>query len=105
MNRTIIIEYKMREDYCQCCNQKLPDSKISGIRELEISKENLMEHFGDLKGLMEFEEDLEEIISEFVYETISFFATNSYENIIIENSEFDKVKQFILKEVSSSSAV
>lgn len=41
------------------------------------------------------------IIREYVYETISFFATSSYDRIIIEDSEFEKVKQFILNEIIS----
>lgn len=98
MGSTVIIEYRTRKDYCQCCYQKLPNPKTSDIRDFELSKQNLIE-YGNWKEIAEFEEDLEEVVRDYIYNTISFFATSSYENILIENSEFDKVKEFILNEV------
>lgn len=94
MESTVIINYKTRKDYCHCCEQKLPNAKTSGNREFVISKDDVMGS-RDWKEVLEFEDDFQSIVEEYIYETISFFATNSYEKIFIENSEFEKVKQLI----------
>lgn len=98
MDQTVIVKYQTRIEYCQCCEQKLPNTKISDIREFEFSKENLMS-WTDWREVAEFEEDLDAIVQEYVYETISFFATSSGTKILIDDNEFEKVKEFILKEI------
>ena len=96
---SITIKYRTRKDHCKWCDQKLHESKTSEVRERNFTKGNLLEWTDDWKEIAEFEEDLQECVREFVYETISFFATSHEDRLLIENSEFDKVKQFILDEV------
>lgn len=98
MNPTIVIEYRTQKDYCQCCEQKLPSPQISEIREFELNPMR----YRDWREVIEWEDDLQEIIREYVYDTIRFFAVSSFDNILIENSEFDKVKQFILSNVTKN---
>jgi len=47
----------------------------------------------------EDETELDRIIEKFVYDTLEFFTVSSYENIIIEEIEIEKVKQFILENI------
>ena len=100
MNSTIDINYRTRKEYCQCCNQKLPNVKTSEIKEFEFDKD-ILKTAVNWEEFAEFEEDLQDIIREYIYETISFFATRSDERLIIDNKEFEKVKQFIYDEVIS----
>ncbi|MDF2902387.1 MAG: hypothetical protein K0S25_25 [Bacillus sp. (in: firmicutes)] len=97
---SVVIEYRTRKDYCHCCDQKLSNPKISEIREFEFNKDNLLS-WGDWKDIAEFEEDLRECVRDYVCETISFFATNSSEKLIISPSEFGKVQQFVLNTIKS----
>jgi hypothetical protein len=101
MNQTVVVEYKTRKDYCQCCDQKLPNPKVSEIREFEFNKENL-KSWTDWKEVAEFEEDLKDIVIEYVCETIRFFAMSSDDRLLIGDSEFDKVRKFILEVVKEN---
>lgn len=94
-NNSITIEYRTRKDYCQCCDQKLSNPKISEIREFEFNQKNLLS-WGSWDEIAEFPEDLRECVRDYVCETIRFFATDSSEKLIISVSEFSKVEQFVL---------
>lgn len=100
MSQKVVIRYKTRKDYCHCCGHKLDSPKISGIKEFEFNKENAVYWGGEeWKFAAEDQDYLQQLIQEFVYETISFYATSSYEKLLIENSEFENVKKLILSEV------
>lgn len=102
MNSKVIIQYRTREEFCRCCDQKLQNAKTSEIREFEFDKQDL-ENYGNWKKFAEFEDDLQEIIRDYVYETIRFFATSSDVRLLIDNSEIEKVKKFVLEEVIAQS--
>ncbi|MFL1672595.1 hypothetical protein [Paenibacillus dendritiformis] len=97
-DQIVVVKYKSEKRYCSCCNQKLPKAETSKIREFEFSKENAL-NWVNWNDVMEYPEDMESLVLDFIYETISFYATNSGEKIIIEDSEVEKVKEFILCEV------
>jgi hypothetical protein len=98
LNETIVVKYKTEKNYCSCCNQKLPNPQTSKEREFEFSKENAL-NWADWHSDAEYPEDMEGMVQEFVHETISFYATSSYEEIIIDDGEVEKVKEFILRVV------
>ncbi|MFE8704124.1 hypothetical protein ACFYKX_26505 [Cytobacillus sp. FJAT-54145] len=100
MDKTIVIEYQTQSEFCSCCDQILPKPKISGVKEFELSEDNLSS-YQDWKEAIEFDDDFNEMVREYVYDTIRFFATSSDDRIIIENREFEKVKQFILGSIKS----
>lgn len=97
----VTVEYKTQKQYCHCCGQKLEELKISEVREFYFSKENFLEWLPQEDWIMEAEcdDELLEMVEEFVCETISFFATSSDVTILIDNSEFEKVKKFVLEKV------
>lgn len=97
-NQTIVVKYKTQKHYCSCCDQKLPNPKVSKEMEFEISKEGAMS-WTNWHDYAEYPEDMESAVPEFVHEIISFHATNSYEKLIIEDSEVERVKEFILRAV------
>lgn len=97
-NNSVVIKYKTGQEFCHCCEQKLPEVKISQVREFQISNHDLF-NYAPWKELIEYGDDLEECVKEFVYDTISFFSVNSYETILVDKSEFSKVEQFILNAV------
>jgi hypothetical protein len=99
MSKTIVVKYRTKKSYCQCCDQKLPKPKISEDKEFEFSLDRTKE-WVNWKEIAEFDDELGDIVNDYVYQTISFFAT-SYDGLIIENSEFSKVKKFILDEIVS----
>jgi len=97
-NQTVVVNYQTQKHYCACCNQKLPEAETSKPREFEISKEDAL-HWANWKDAAEYPEDLESMVDEFVYEIIKFHAVDSNVKLIIEESEVEKVREFILREV------
>ena len=101
MSKTVVVEYKTEKTYCNCCGQKLENPKTSQPRTFNFTKDDCLEWLSQegWKVESEYDDGLNQMITEFVYETISFFATNSHENILIDDNEFEKVKKFVLEEV------
>lgn len=99
MDKKVTVKYQTRKEYCQCCERKLDNPTTSEVREFHISKGDILSWSNEWKDIVEFEDDLNEIVMEFVYETIRFFATSYSDRLVIESSEFEKVKQFVLQEV------
>ncbi|WP_433943485.1 hypothetical protein [Paenibacillus sp. SN-8-1] len=98
-NPNVSIKYQVKKVYCSCCNQKLPEPKTRDS-EFKISKETALS-WTDWDGMET--EYIEDMIPEFVHETISFFATDSFERITVDKGEFERVKEFILNEVVTPS--
>jgi len=101
VDKKVIVEYKTQQDYCDCCGQKIEKPKTSKTKEFHISKYDCYSYLSedDWKIESEDETELERIVEEFVCGTIEFYATSSYEVILIEKSEIKKVKNFILDEI------
>ena len=100
MEEIITVNYQTRKDYCNCCEQKLPNAKISEMKEFDFDKKSLMS-WGDWNELAQYDDDLNDCVEQYVCETIGFFAESSTERILVNESELVKVKEFILKELTS----
>lgn len=103
MDKKVKVEYKTQQDHCNCCGHKLEKPKTSKTREFYISKDDCFAWLDEESWETEAEDndELTRIVDEFICDTIDFFATNSHEVILIDKSEIEKVKQFILEEVVS----
>lgn len=101
MKEIVTVKYKTKRNHCNCCGQELMKPETSHEREFRISKESCLEWLDkeDWKTETEDASEFQGITEEFVYETISFFATRSDTELLIDNSEIEKVKQFILDKV------
>jgi hypothetical protein len=97
MNQTVTVKYQTKKAYCSCCEQKLPKAEVDN-REIEFTVKNALD-WVNWNEVVEYHEDMESMVPEFIYETISFWATDSHEKIMFEDSEVEKVKDFILREV------
>lgn len=100
MSDVITVKYKTRKDYCHCCDQYIKNAKTSDFKEFDFCKEKIME-WQDWTEFKEYKEDVEEIVSEYAYETISFFATSSDEKVFIDKSQLSKLINFVLGQVSA----
>ncbi|MFB7817397.1 hypothetical protein ACFC0X_24910 [Paenibacillus chitinolyticus] len=100
MSESVTVKYKAEQIYCGCCNQKLPIPKISKERNFTISKDGAL-NWTNWDEVVEYQEDLESMVPEFVYETIRFYAVDHDERVIVEGSEIEKVKGFLLREFSA----
>lgn len=95
----ITVKYQTVEEYCRCCDQKLPEPKVSDVREFDFSDEDLLGH-KEIECLLEDDctGDIERYVSDFMYETISFYAvSNPDATIEFINDEMEKAMKFILK--------
>lgn len=99
-NQKVVVKYQTRKHYCSCCDQKLPTPKTSKVKNFVISKDNTLS-WASWDEAAEYPEDIERMVPEFVYETIRFWAVDSDVKVIIEDSEIERVKSWILAEVVS----
>lgn len=97
---TITVEFKTQKTHCSCCNQKLENPEVSKVKTMEFSKETALS-WAPWPEIVEYPEDMADLVPEYVHETISFFATNFDEKILVENGEIEKVKSWIINEVVS----
>lgn len=95
MDKHIIIKYKTKNNYCSCCGQDVKNAKVSHEKEFTLTVESFLEWTDDWKDIVRYEEDLADVVEEFVYETISFFATSSFTTIIIDQTEINKAIKFV----------
>lgn len=96
---SVTVQYKTQRHYCNCCNNKLAEPVVKD-REFEIRKQHA-EDWTDWAEFAEYPEDITSIVEDFVQDVISFHAMNSYEQLLIEDSEIDKVRDFIMSEILS----
>lgn len=99
---SVFVRYKAVKEYCSCCSQELPKPKMSGYMEIEITKENALRWSDNWGEIVKYPEDVEGLVPEFVHEFISFWAADSNEKVILEQSEINKVHDFIMREFSNS---
>lgn len=97
---TIAVEYKTQKKYCSCCHQKLEKPEVSKVKTMTFSKDTALS-WAPWPEIVEYPEEMESLVPEYVHETISFFSADSYEKIIVENSEIEKVKTWLINEVAS----
>lgn len=98
MNEKITVKYKTRKSHCSCCGQDIKDVKTSGYKEFYFSKRELI-NFTSWKEYEWDKEDVQEMMEEHAYDAISFFAEDSGNKIIIEQSEIDKLVDYVWDEV------
>lgn len=92
-NQTITVKYHTVKTHCYCCNQKLPVAQTID-KEIVISKETA-------QGWADWDvverEDVESMVPEFIYDTISFFSAFMDEDFRVKDGEFERVKEFLLE--------
>lgn len=101
MSQIVTVKYRTQKIYCNCCGHKLEKPEVSHEREFDFSKNSCLEWLEQehWRTEAEYPDELLDIIQEFVYETIHFFATSSDSKLLIDSSELEKVKKFILEEI------
>jgi hypothetical protein len=100
LSDSVVVKYKTRREYCPCCNQKLLTPKTSEIKEFEFTKESI-NNWVNWKAIIANDDDFDSVVNDFIYETIDFFATTE-DKFFIDKSEVEKIKKFILNDLSTT---
>lgn len=97
----IIVNYVTKRAYCRCCSQKLPQSETSKEKQFTIRKDDVTDwaEQESWDSASESSEELAEMVREFTNEIISFHAADMQDQVVIEKSELNRVKEFISQEV------
>lgn len=88
----ITVKYQTQRETCHCCGQELSDLKTSNSREFDFSLQNIKE-YAPWSRLDE--EEMDEAVEEFVYNTIAFYATSHDDRIILFEGELERVHLYI----------
>lgn len=96
----ITVKYQVQKEYCSCCGREFDDKEqLSDFREFNISLSNLLSWTDWKEELSEPQDYVREIIEQFIYETISFFALSSNEVLHVPKEEWARVIEFILNKL------
>lgn len=95
IDEEIIINFQTRKDYCHCCDRDMENAKWSEMKQFELSTKNLLDN-DNWEEYVKYEEDLPEMVSGYIFDTIEFHACHSGESLKFSKSETDKVIQFLL---------
>lgn len=96
----VTVTYTLEKDVCHCCQQPLPKPEESAIGEFTFHKATAME-YAPWEDIVEIEAEFEQIVEEFVYETIQFYGVSQDDKLVVGESELLKVKQFLLNNIES----
>lgn len=89
----IIVKYQIQKEFCRCCNRDLDDAEIGEVREFDFYLKQLKE---DVEwNLYDEECELDEVIRDYVYETIDFYAVNTYDRLILPKEELNKISEHV----------
>lgn len=102
-NEKVTVRYVTQRAHCTCCRQKLPQLETSAERHFNISAGDVTDWAEEdiWRDVSESPEELADMIREFTYEIISFHAADLSDEVVIDKSELDKVKEFISRKVIS----
>ena len=98
-NEKITVKYQTAKEYCSCCSREFEIPEFGEIREFDITLKGLFD-WADWKTLTEVhDDDIAESVSEYIDDTIRFYALNSNEILKVVDGEVNMVTNKLLEEV------
>jgi hypothetical protein len=97
MEQHITLKYKSVRSNCHCCGQSLGAVKWSDYKEFDFDKDSI-DTWSNWREYVDDPDVFAEEMKDYAYTTIFHWAVDSNDNIHIDESEFDKLKEYILKE-------
>ncbi|OKP91404.1 hypothetical protein [Paenibacillus sp. P32E] len=97
----ITVNYVTQRAHCKCCEQRLPQVETSKVKQFTIKTEDVTDWAEHEMWESSYvcPDEFTEMVSEFTNETIQFFAADMFDHVVMEKTELDKVKEFIMREV------
>jgi len=97
---TVVVKYQTKPEECRCCGRPFENSEYGKEREFTLNINDFFEwSMIDLEDKEELQyvmdEDVEISVSDWVYETVSFYAISHTDILKIEQTEYDKVTPII----------
>lgn len=101
MDKEVIVEYRTIKHDCPCCGQSIKNPKESDNKMFRFFKRDFIDWASQESWQIEASDpdSLDYMVRDFVAETISFYAVDSEDQLLIENSEFAKVRKFVQGEI------
>ncbi|KGR88417.1 hypothetical protein [Lysinibacillus odysseyi] len=97
----IIVKYRKKQNECKCCGRPFTESEFGELREFEVTMKKFFEWTNwskeDLKDV--YLEDLDQMVSEWLYDTINFYACDMEDVLLIDKSEGKRIVQIVKSEV------
>lgn len=104
-NKIVFVKYQTRKESCTCCGRGFEEADFGEERQYEISIDNVLNWAdwdldeADEDMLAACEEDTPQIVEEYIYDTINFYALKSNEILRVQPSELQKVKDLVLQQI------
>lgn len=97
----ITVNYVTKKSHCECCEQRLPQVETSKVKQFTIKLEDVTDwaEHESWESSYVSPDEFTDMVREFTYEIIHFHAADMFDRVVIEKTELDKVKEFIMREV------
>lgn len=92
----ITVKYQTSKEYCSCCSREFEIPELGEIREFDITLKGFFEWTDWTDETETYDEDIPDVVEEFLFNTISFFALNQNENLKFCEGEIEKVTKLVL---------
>ncbi|MET4562197.1 hypothetical protein ABIA69_003383 [Lysinibacillus parviboronicapiens] len=98
-NDKLTIKYQTAEEYCRCCNREFKELEYGEVREFDITLKQLFE-WADWTTIDNiYHEEIENVVEEYLHNTISFYSTSVNERIRFCDGGVDRIQQLVLVEI------
>ena len=95
----ITVKYQKAKEFCSCCNREFDIPEFGEVKEFDITLNDLV-HWADWKNAEDVhDEDIAESVSEYIDDTIRFYALSSNEIFKVVDGEVNMVTNKLLEEV------
>ena len=97
----IIVKYRKKQNECKCCGRPFTENEFGELRLFEVTMKGLFEWADWREDDLEIIhlEDLDQMVSEWLYDTISFYACGMEDSLLIDKSEGERIVPIVKSEV------
>lgn len=92
----VTIQYQISKEFCSCCGHELEKS-LSEVREFDIILNNIIQYANwqniDAEDINM--DEVSEMVGEYIYDTITFFAVSSNDRLHLGEGEEEKVSKML----------
>lgn len=92
-NEKITVQYTSARDYCRCCDRDLDEPVVSEVRDFDFYISSLKED--NDWNLYDEEDELDDVVDEYIFNKVSFYAVSGDERIKFLGDGKDKILQYI----------
>ena len=94
-NKPIIVKYTKAKTECRCCGRSFENPEYGEEKEFEITLQNVF-HWAQWREVEDiYDEDLEQMVEEYLWDTIHFYACDTEDKLQINEDDVKTIIQMV----------